>query len=432
MNKFAEHLKKYMGKKATVGYCAEPENMEEELAIDLAQELMIAANTALEKEGLLWGGYSGEEERKQRVEVQKKAIEPLLNGRLKESIQGKIINLIKEHLTDLNYHTLVSAIVEVMNEKKASKCASRMDWEFPGWETETIEDKIEWLYTHNKNYNNTQYDNIWKLRETLKGSFVDYDEKGEKVYLNKEDIEDILYYLKHHNKNYHGDQYWIIDSLKVEDFLGKLKQATKRAKVTKKAKGIYDLSAKNAMENENFFTDYLRDNIYWFKLSSTSSNNGKKPYEWDVIFNPSDDLLTDKKFTINENNKDYEIKYYSDEPNGSFLMITFHDINLPILNKVVKYVNRDLPELIEKKKGNKVAKVTKKADKIQDRQFKEIYLNLINHKTPLKDWIAQGNSIEFMPNGVSLEQKDFDTFFEERRKLIKAELMKIFNIPIQQ
>ena len=151
--------------------------------------------------------------------------------------------------------------------KKASKCASRKDWEFPNWETETIEDKIEWLYTHNKNYNNTQYDNIWKLRETLKGSFVDYDEKGEKVYLNKEDIEDILYYLKHHNKNYHGDQYWIIDSLKVEDFLGKLKQATKCANATKNADKIQDRQFKeiylNLIDHKTPLKDYrtLLDNM---------------------------------------------------------------------------------------------------------------------------------------------------------------------------
>lgn len=151
------------------------------------------------------------------------------------------------------------------------------------------------------------------------------------------------------------------------------RQAKKTRIMNKKAKSIYDLSAKNAMENENFFMDYLKDNIYGFELSSTSSNNGKKPYEWDVIFNPSNDLLTDKKFTINEKNKDYEIKYYSDEPNGSFLMITFHDINLPILNKVVKYVNRELPELIDKNKKNKVAnKKSSKMNKLANIIRKEI------------------------------------------------------------
>lgn len=108
-------------------------------------------------------------------------------------------------------------------KKQILKSASRKDWEFPGYETEPVESKIEWLYTHNVNYNNTQYDYIWKLRETLKGEHVDVDENGEKIYLTKDDIEDILYYLKHHNKNYRGDQYWIIDDLKVEDFIKNLK-----------------------------------------------------------------------------------------------------------------------------------------------------------------------------------------------------------------
>lgn len=120
-NGFSDGLTGNVEKKAKVGYNAEPENMEEEVAIELADELMSAANVALEKAGLLLGGYSGEEQRRQRVDVQKNAIEPLLKGRLKESIQGKVIDLIKEHLTDLNYHTLVSAIEEVMDSKQASK-----------------------------------------------------------------------------------------------------------------------------------------------------------------------------------------------------------------------------------------------------------------------------------------------------------------------
>lgn len=125
------------------------------------------------------------------------------------------------------------------------KNASRKDWEFPGYETEPIDSRIEWLYTHNVNYNNTQYDYIWKLRETLKGEHVDFDEKGEKVYLNKDDIEDILYYLKHHNKNYRGDQYWIIDDLKVEDFIKNLKSnkrtTLKQVVISKMATDLKDI-----------------------------------------------------------------------------------------------------------------------------------------------------------------------------------------------
>jgi uncharacterized protein with ParB-like and HNH nuclease domain len=61
-------------------------------------------------------------------------------------------------------------------------------------------------------------------------------------------------------------------------------------------------------------------------------------------------------------------------------------------------------------------------------QFLEGHENEAKNKTPLKDWIDSGNEIKYMPSNVSLELKDFCIFFEERRKLIKAELKNIFNI----
>lgn len=63
-------------------------------------------------------------------------------------------------------------------------------------------------------------------------------------------------------------------------------------------------------------------------------------------------------------------------------------------------------------------------------QFLEGRENESKNKTPLKDWIADGNTIKFLPSGVSLELKDFDDFFTERRKLIRGELIRIFNIKI--
>lgn len=63
-------------------------------------------------------------------------------------------------------------------------------------------------------------------------------------------------------------------------------------------------------------------------------------------------------------------------------------------------------------------------------QFLEGRENESKNKTPLKDWIADGNTIKFLPSGVSLELKGFDDFFTERRKLIRGELIRIFNIKI--
>ena len=79
-------------------------------------------------------------------------------------------------------------------------------------------------------------------------------------------------------------------------------------------------------------------------------------------------------------------------------------------------------------------------DRIKEWQFKRNLLpnlqflegteNESKNKTPLKTWVEDdGNDFEYHPQGVSLELNDFDTFFEERRKLIKKELLKEFGLP---
>ena len=77
-------------------------------------------------------------------------------------------------------------------------------------------------------------------------------------------------------------------------------------------------------------------------------------------------------------------------------------------------------------------------DRIADWQFKRNLLpnlqflegseNESKNKTPLDDWIKEGHDIKFMPQGVSLKLDNFDEFFVERRKLIKQELLRIFNL----
>jgi len=61
-------------------------------------------------------------------------------------------------------------------------------------------------------------------------------------------------------------------------------------------------------------------------------------------------------------------------------------------------------------------------------QFLEGSANESKNKKPLKDWIAAGNTIEYMPKNTSLELIDFDDFFAKRRQLIKEDLMRIFNV----
>lgn len=44
--------------------------------------------------------------------------------------------------------------------------------------------------------------------------------------------------------------------------------------------------------------------------------------------------------------------------------------------------------------------------------------------------MESGKYFQYHPDGVSLELKDFEMFFEQRRRLIKIELMRIFELPI--
>ena len=54
--------------------------------------------------------------------------------------------------------------------------------------------------------------------------------------------------------------------------------------------------------------------------------------------------------------------------------------------------------------------------------------NESKNDSTLVDWIAKGNKVKFMPEGVSYELIDFDKFFEGRKELMRKELMRIFGI----
>lgn len=54
--------------------------------------------------------------------------------------------------------------------------------------------------------------------------------------------------------------------------------------------------------------------------------------------------------------------------------------------------------------------------------------NESKNDSTLADWLASGNDVKYMPEGVSYELKDFDNFYNGRKALMKKELYKIFNI----
>lgn len=106
-------------KKATVGFFANPETEEEKIAIDLAEEIDARAEYILHRAGLLERGWQTEEQWRERVNVVKEAIKPLVETKLKKYLdQPQVIDLVKEHLEDINSHATVWAIEEIINGKE--------------------------------------------------------------------------------------------------------------------------------------------------------------------------------------------------------------------------------------------------------------------------------------------------------------------------
>lgn len=54
--------------------------------------------------------------------------------------------------------------------------------------------------------------------------------------------------------------------------------------------------------------------------------------------------------------------------------------------------------------------------------------NESKNDSTLVDWVAVGNVVKYMPNGVSYELKDFELFYKGRKALMKEELCRIFNV----
>ena len=110
-------------------------------------------------------------------------------------------------------------------------------------------------------------------------------------------------------------------------------------------------------------------------------------------------------------------------PNCKLSQVSFHQDHChPYVgfdNKNIKALN--LPQ-------NVVDDWQSKRNLLPNLQFLEGSENEHKNKTPLKEWISEGNSIEYLPIGVSFNFIDFGVFFEKRRILIKKKLFEIFGI----
>lgn len=110
-------------------------------------------------------------------------------------------------------------------------------------------------------------------------------------------------------------------------------------------------------------------------------------------------------------------------PNLKLSQVSFHQDHChPYIGFDNRFISSlDLPK-------EKVVEWQKKRNLLPNLQFLEGGENESKNKTPLREWVNKGNEFNYHPKDISLDLKDFDLFFNERRKLIKDELMKIFDL----
>lgn len=145
-------------------------------------------------------------------------------------------------------------------------------------------------------------------------------------------------------------------------------------------------------------------------------------------------LTGGRTFKVEESDIDYWIDTYEKGqstyillsllyPNLKLSQITFHQDHC---HPFISFNTKNL--LAIGVNSNCISLWQKKCNRLPNLQFLEGRENESKNKTPLIDWVAAGNTFEYCPKNVSLELKDFEEFYEERRKILKSELKKVFEV----
>lgn len=145
-------------------------------------------------------------------------------------------------------------------------------------------------------------------------------------------------------------------------------------------------------------------------------------------------LYGGRTFTIDENELDRWLDTY-EKGQSTYILLSLLYPNLK-LSQVAFHQDHCHPYAGFENKNiavlglddEKVKEWQKKRNLLPNLQFLEGAENESKNKTPLKEWVEEGNDFEYHPENISLELKDFDVFFVERRKLIRDKLKEIFEI----
>lgn len=173
-------------------------------------------------------------------------------------------------------------------------------------------------------------------------------------------------------------------------------------------------------------------------LSKTRSelqkvNCKKVPFSLSIFNNVV--LTGNRTFKVTETDIDFWIDHYEIGQNTYILLsLLYPSIKLDSYNfhqdhchPRVGFERKNIKNL--NLSDEKILEWQYKRNLLPNLQFLKGSENEEKNKTPLKEWIEEKEeTIAYLPENVSLELKDFDQFYEERRNLIKNELKKIFDV----
>lgn len=162
----------------------------------------------------------------------------------------------------------------------------------------------------------------------------------------------------------------------------------------------------------------------------------KTPFTLSLLSSVS--LVGGRNFNVTKEDVEYWLENY-EKGQSTYVLLTLLYPNLKLSQKTfhqdhchpfVAFDNKNIQTLGIS--DAKMADWQKKRNLLPNLQFLEGSENESKNKTPLEDWIAEGNTIEYFPVDISLKLKDFDAFFEARRILVKKELFKLFGLTYEQ
>lgn len=144
-------------------------------------------------------------------------------------------------------------------------------------------------------------------------------------------------------------------------------------------------------------------------------------------------LVGGRTFTVSEDDVDYWLDNYQKGPDTySLLSLLYPNCKLSYFafhqdhcHPYTAFENKNLKKLNLKLTQEKISEWQKKRNLLPNLQFLEGTENESKNSTPFKEWVSAGNDFDYRPENVSLELVNFDNFFKERRKLMKARLLQI-------